>query len=361
MIFEEVKQPFSRKQFNLPRLREGQALIEIEYATVCASDLHTYFGRRESPHPGILGHEILGRVAEVGPGGLTDYYGRQVEEGARVTWSVYAHDHQGEMARRGLPQKSADLFKYGHEPLNGYPILSGGFATHCHLREGTDIFRIPEELDPREAAPLNCTHATIAGALRLAGNLNRKNVLVIGSGMLGLSACAMSRERGASHVWTMDIHSERAEKALSFGAEYALRPGAPITDLKAFPESKGGVDIVIETSGMPDAMEAGLKWLNTGGTAIWVGAVFTQRDLNLNAEWVVRKLLTIKGLHNYIPADLEEAVRFMSEHRLSYPFHSLVGEEFALDDLDQAFAAGNSGKYYRIGIHPTSNIKKSRP
>ncbi len=99
-------------------------------------------------------------------------------------------------------------------------------------------------------------------------------------------------------------------------------------------------------------METGLDLMNIGGTNVWVGAVFSQRDLKLNAERIVRNLITIKGLHNYIPADLDAAVRFMTRHHRQYPFRELVGAEYPLDQLDQAFAAGETGAHYRIGIRP---------
>lgn len=355
MVFEKVNQPFLKQGMSLPDLQAGEVLVRIDYTTICTSDLHTFYGRRGGHCPSILGHEIIGTVLNTGPGGVKDYHGNLLKMGDPVTWSVYAHDHRGEMALKGLPQKSADLYKYGHEKVGNNGPLNGGFATHCQLRVGTDIYKLPEGLSAREAAPLNCTHATIAGAIRLAGNLQQKNVLVIGAGMLGLSACAMAREAGAARVYAMDIQADRLEKALSFGVDASLDGNLTIEGLKEKLSPKGRIDVVIETSGVPSAMEKGIELLNIGGINVWVGAVYSQRDLSINAEKIVRKLLTIKGLHNYIPDDLAEAIRFLKVHHQQYPFEQLVSMEFPLSELHDAFTTANEGSHYRIGIFPGSS------
>jgi D-arabinose 1-dehydrogenase-like Zn-dependent alcohol dehydrogenase len=241
------------------------------------------------------------------------------------------------------------LFKYGHaKAVDLQTTLSGGFASHCLLRSGTSLFKLPPELSAAEAAPLNCTHATIAGALRLAGSVKHRKVLVSGVGMLGLSACAMAKEAGASAVWAIDPLPERQAQARLFGANHTLGPKELATATKA--------DILIETSGMPEAMEQGLLNLSIGGIAVWVGAVFAQRALAINAELVVRNILTIKGLHNYTPQDLAEAIRFLSACRTKYPFHDLVGTRFPLTKLDEAVQVADSGLHYRVGIYPNEKL-----
>lgn len=353
MVFDKVAHPFLSKGIELPVLCDHELLVEVAYSTICSSDLHTFYGRRHAHCPSILGHEIIGKVVDIAGTGVLDYYGKFLEIGDRVTWSVYAHDHNGAMAQKGLPQKSADLFKYGHEKLDEGESLSGGFATHCHLKAGTDIFRLPDHLTTKEATPLNCTHATIAGAIRLAGSLKNKNVLVIGAGMLGLSACAMSKEAGARQVFAMDIWEERLVKSLEFGAEAYFAESLSLESLKEKLTNFGGIDVVIESSGMPNAIEKGIELLNIGGIAIWVGAVFAQRDLAINAEKIVRNILTIKGLHNYAPKDLAEAIRFLSSNRHKYPFEQLVSLEYPLHKLDEAFSAADNKRPYRVGVYPS--------
>jgi putative phosphonate catabolism associated alcohol dehydrogenase len=340
LVFDQENTPFRLEHVSLPNLANGEVLVRTLYTTICTSDLHTFTGRRSGPTPCVLGHEIIGEVADLGSDTVMGHSGEPVNIGDRITWTVYAHDHNGPMARRGFPQKSSNLFKYGHQAMLKEHQLSGGFASHCHLKAGTDLFKIPESLSDQEATPLNCTHATVAGALRLAGDLTGKNVLVVGAGMIGLSACAMSAESGAGEGAVLEINPERAKLAADFGASLIL-DRAPEQQAKQL-ATIGGVDVVIETSGMPEAMEQSVAMLNIGGISVWVGAVFEQRELLINAEYVVRHLLTLKGLHNYIPADLQTAIDFLRKHHTKYPFHNLVAQTYDLKDLDEAFSAAEN-------------------
>jgi putative phosphonate catabolism associated alcohol dehydrogenase len=352
MVFEAVGQPFSQVQMELPELNTDEALIQIDYTTICTSDLHTFYGKRGGACHSILGHEIMGTIVKVPVEGIHDYYGHSLQIGDRVTWSVYAHDKSDPMAKKGIPQKSNDLFKYGHEPMNGQNPLNGGFATHCHLRHGSTLFKLPSNLSQKEAAPLNCTHATMAGAIRLAGDLNGKNVLVNGVGMLGLSACAIAKELGANTVFSMDVDESRLTHSKKFGVSMGLDAVLTASEVLDIVAKEGGIDVVIETSGVPSAIEKSMAILNIGGICVMVGAVYTQRDLAINAEHMVRKLLTLKGLHNYAHDDLRFAIDFLSKNHKKYPFGELVGAEFPLHQLDDAFELAHEGTYYRVGIHP---------
>lgn len=253
------------------------------------------------------------------------------------------------MAKRGIPQKSDKLYKYGHHTFTPDDGLNGGFASHCILKKGTAIFKLPQFLNYKQTAPLNCTHATIAGAIRLAGHLNNKSVMITGTGMLGLSACAMSKEKGAKTVIVMDINNERLKFAANFGADRLIDGKLPADKIKSLiPKEK--IDVIIDTTGIPSVMETGLDMLAIGGIAVWVGAVYSQPATQINAEAIVRNLLTIKGLHNYTPDDLGYAIDFIAKNHSKYPFERLIGDEFPLENLSAAFETANSGKHYRVGI-----------
>lgn len=352
MVFEEINKPFSSHTIALPSPKAGEVLVAVDYSTICTSDLHTFYGRRTSPCPSILGHEIMGKVISVGQGGAHDFSGKKLKKGDRITWSVYAYDRNDPMALKGFPQKSQSLYKYGHQKLNGQDNLNGGFSTHCILQEGTCIYLLPESISDKEAAPLNCSHATMSGALRLAGDVKKKNVAIIGTGMLGLSGCAMACENGANNVTAIDLNKERLINSLKFGVNTTIDAQKKLKEWKSIAKEIGGFDVVIDTSGNPTAIENGISLLNIGGTCVLVGAVYTQRNLSINAENIVRRLLTIKGLHNYIPEDLYLGIRFLLANKNKYPFESLVSHDYQLEKLDDAFKAANLGHSYRVGVRP---------
>lgn len=220
------------------------------------------------------------------------------------------------------------------------------------IKKGTAIYILPDEINNKAAAPINCTHATMAGALRLAGNVKGKDIAIIGVGMLGLSACAMVRENGAKHVIAIDFNTARLQRALEFGADAVIESQKDVDEWQQLPKSLSSFDVVIDTSGNPGAIEKGISLLKIGGICVIVGAVYTQRNISVNAEKIVRNILTIKGLHNYIPEDLYAAIQFIKSCQHKYPFESLVGAEYPLKELDRAFKVADKGDIYRVGVRP---------
>src|SRR5208283_5552622 len=87
-VFRAVGEPLTLERFPIPALAGGEALVRVRCATICGSDLHSWSGRRRSPMPAILGHEMVGEIAGMGPEGARDYRGRPLQLGDRVTWSM---------------------------------------------------------------------------------------------------------------------------------------------------------------------------------------------------------------------------------------------------------------------------------
>jgi alcohol dehydrogenase len=356
MVFESPSRPLEMREFPLPTLAAGEMLVAVGCSTLCGSDLHTFGGRRETPCPTILGHEIIGRLAELPAGDPPlDLSGRPLAVGDRITWSVAASCGNCFYCDHGLPQKCERLFKYGHERIDKRHPLSGGLADHCHLAPGTAVVRVPDELPDEVACPANCATATVAAALRAAGECRDSAVLIQGAGMLGLTAAAMSRRRGAREVIVADPDATRFERADRFGATRTVHlrgDSSELTDVVAAATAGRGVDAALGLSGNPAAVEAGLPLLRTGGHYVLVGAVFPNRDVALPAELVVRRLLRIEGVHNYTPADLLTAVRFLAETHSRYPFAELVAARFSLADAGAAFQHAITTKAPRVAVVP---------
>ncbi len=351
-VFHGPGEPLEVRETAIPELQEGELLVRNEFTTLCRSDLTTFTGKRTEKTPTILGHEIVGRIVEFGPGApRQDIRGTFLSAGNRITWGIYASDPESMLARRGIPQKGTDLFKYGHEQVTESSSLHGGLADYTILRANTPIIKIGEQIPVSVAALVNCSVATVAGALRLAGALRERTVLIPGSGMLGTMACAMSKWKGAARVIAVDIDANRPVQIKQFGAAEIYWIGRESqTTLRKELGKKRKVDVVIELSGAATAMEQSLEVLNIGGTAIWVGATFPQRKVYLDAEQVVRNLWTIKGLHNYNERDLHEAVRFVEEQHANYPFATLVKDHFDLEHAELAFDYALRENPYRVGL-----------
>lgn len=116
-------------------------------------------------------------------------------------------------------------------------------------------------------------------------------------------------------------------------------------------------DAAMDFCGRPEAMEQTLEALAVGGTAVWVGGVCPQCPVSVDGERVVRRLLSVRGLHNYNAADFSAAVSFMERCHGRYPFAALVRDSFPLEEAEAAFRCALERNPYRVGIH----FKTSRP
>jgi putative phosphonate catabolism associated alcohol dehydrogenase len=344
------------RRYPLPHLAEGEVLVRVTCCTLCASDIHTYEGRRSTPCPTVLGHEVIGRVAELPSGAVVgDHEGTPLEIGDRITWSVAASCARCFFCTEALPQKCERLFKYGHERISDRHSLSGGLADYCHLAPGTAIFRVPAALSDAVACPANCATATTAAAMRYAGPCQGRVVLVQGAGTLGLTAAAMAASDGAREIIVCDTLAKRLRRARDFGATRVARvddEGAALCAVVDQASSGRGIDVAIDVSGAPAAMETGIELLRTGGRYVWVGAVFPGRPLSIAAETIVRNLLSIQGVHNYAPKDLRRALDFLRQNHARFPFEELVAETFALEDADAAFDHASRTSALRVAVRP---------
>lgn len=312
----------------IPELGPGEVLVRVRLATVCGSDLHTVAGRRSAACPSVLGHEAVGDVVAAGAGA-------DIQVGQRIIWSVTVVCGVCSRCRTGLSAKCLSVRKVGHEPFDGDWPLSGSYATHLVLPSGTTIGVVPESLSDAVAAPAACATATVMATLEAAGELIGRRVLIVGAGMLGLTAVAACAAAGAD-VQVVDRNADRLALVPDFGGR----------------ESDGGpVDVAIDYTGSSAAVADALERLDIGGTLVLAGSVTPGPALAVDPETVVRHWLTITGVHNYEPRHLHRAVAFLDDTRERYPWECLVTPPVALCDIASALRPPPAGKL-RTAICP---------
>ncbi|MBT4498048.1 MAG: alcohol dehydrogenase catalytic domain-containing protein [Gemmatimonadetes bacterium] len=347
LIFDGPGKPLRPAQIPLPaELASGSLLVEIELATLCGSDLHTISGQRTEPTPAILGHEAVGRIVAGSREGA--------DIGDRITWSIA--DSCGSCpacTEHHLPEKCHSLFKYGHASLEDGSGLNGCYASHILLRSGTHIVRIPDALRDAVVAPVNCALATAVNAVSHLPP-NCRTVLVQGAGLLGIYTCALLCERDVERIFCLDVQETRLARVTAFGG--IPLDGSP----ERYPDSRSqieaaaphGVDAVVEMAGSAGLVPEGVRLLRPGGAYIFVGMVHPGTHLELTGEQIIRKCLTIRGVHNYSPLHLDGAVAFLEETAGRYPYESLVGPPFPLDELEQAVQAARTREHFRVSVRP---------
>lgn len=356
-VYDAPNTPFVMKDYPLRDVHPDEVLVRISMSTICRSDIHSWEGRRPNPCPGILGHEIIGVIDQLGSEMKRDMRGDELAVGDRITWTEYFH--HGESYYRDvhdMPQKSNGVRKYGHDLVEEDPHFLGGFAEYCYVVPGTGILKLPDELSDEEATPLNCGVATMVSVVE-ATEIQMGDVVVIqGLGLLGLYGCAMAKTRGARRVIGLDSVKDRLDAALKFGADIVIdisgKSEDDIVEEVRHLAPPDGADAVIEVCGIPDVITAGLRILRVGGRYTLGGIVTPDADVMLDANMFVKKWITLRGIHNYHPKHLIQALDFVVANRERFPFKDIVDSKFKLDDLNEAFKRASDRTVLRAAVVP---------
>ena len=356
-VYDAPKKPFEIRAFPIRPPRPDEVLVKIRMSTICRSDIHSYLGHRPNPCPGVLGHEIIGSIVALGDKVKRDMRGDSLALGDRITWSEYfipGDSYYTEVL--DLPQKSPGVDKYGHMAVTTEPHHHGGFGEYCYILPRSWILKLPAELTDEEATPINCGVATVVCVTEKAQIEMGDAVVVQGLGLLGLYGCALAKSRGARLVIGLDNVASRRDLAMRFGADHTFDPSA-FSEADLIKKIRGickpeGADAVLELCGYPEVIPSGIQMLRTGGRYVLGGLVNPDAFVRIDANQILRKLITLSGVHNYHPRHLIQALDFVVTNRRRFPFHELVDGKYKLEDVGQAMQDATERKVLRAAIIP---------
>jgi len=255
--------PLVRTTIERRDLRPRDVLIEIRYAGICHSDIHTVRGEwGEVPYPLTVGHEIAGRVAEVGAEVSKHAIGDRVGVGCMVNSCrdcANCRAGQEQYCLKGNTQTYAGVDRDG-------TVTQGGYSTHVVVDEDF-VLRVPESIPYEKAAPLLCAGITTYSPLSHWNAGPGKRVAVVGMGGLGHMAVKIAAAMGAE-VTVLSQTLGKKDDGLAFGAEqyYATK------DAATFEALKNSFDLIVNTVSAPIDMAAYLSLLRLDGTLVSVGA-----------------------------------------------------------------------------------------
>jgi len=277
--------------------------------------------------------------------------------GDRVTWTEYFH-HGPSVYQdiHDMPQKSPGIRKYGHDLVGEDPHFLGGFADYCYILPGTGILKLPDTITDEEATPLNCGAATMISVTEAADIEMGDAVVVQGLGLLGLYGCAIAKARGARLVIGLDSIGQRLAGARRFGADETI--DVATMDDKALVEyvrdlcPPDGADVAIEVCGVASVVPIGIRMLRTGGRYVIGGLVNPGSEFKLDGNEILKKWITLKGIHNYHPRHLVQALDFVMTNRDRFPFADIVEAKFSLEEVNEAFSKAADRSVLRAAIVP---------
>lgn len=304
----------------------GEVQVRIGAGGICGSDLHYYhqggFGTVRLQHPMVLGHEIAGTVAAVGPGVTVPAVGDVVAVNPSVPCG------QCRYCQEGLQNHCLDMRFYGSAMRT--PHVHGGFRELLTCRAG-QAHVLPPGTPATEAAfaePLAvCLHAASQ-----AGPLVGKRVLVSGCGPIGALCVLVARAGGAREVVVTDLLDEPLALALRTGADQAINMAATPDGLARFGAGKGTFDAVFEASGAGPAVAAAIGAARPGATVVQVGIGGADTSVPLNL--LVSKELTLRGTFRF-HEEFAVAVDFIARRRVDV--RPLLSAVLPAADARQAF------------------------
>ena len=314
----ENGKPLAKITKPTPKPTGTEIVVEVTHCGVCHSDLHFWEGfydlgggkrlllsDRGVTLPRAIGHEILGRVAALGP--EVDGAADGVAVGDRRI--VYPWIGCGHCARCRAEQDNM----CGQQRSLGV-LQDGGFASHVvvpHARYLVD----PGDVDPAVAATFGCSGITVLSAIRKAMPLEPDEaVVLVGAGGLGLAAIGMLRALGHRRIVSIDLSEEKRQAALTAGATAVIDGSGPDVPGAIVAAAGGPVMAVLDfVNGSATAAWA-MACLGKGGKMIQVG-VFGG-ELTLSLIGLIFKASAVMGSNTGNPAELREVARMAREGRL---------------------------------------------
>jgi alcohol dehydrogenase (NADP+) len=289
---------------------ERDVQIEILFCGICHSDLHTVRDEWNSVMPTIYpcvpGHEIVGKVTEVGAAVTKVKPGDLVGVGCMVD-----SDHSCPNCQAGVEQFCPDAtFTYNSPDKHGTaPVTYGGYSESIVVDESF-VLRVPTNLDLAGVAPLLCAGITTYSPMRRWGDIQGKKVGVVGLGGLGHMGVKFARAFGA-HVVVFTTSAGKKEDALRLGAHEVVIS----SNAEEMKQHAGTFDFILDTIAAVHDINAYIGMLGLGGNITLVGA--PDKPLQLSAFALLFGRKSISGSLIGGIAETQEMLDFCGEHNIT--------------------------------------------
>lgn len=329
-----------------PRPRAGEVLVKVIACGVCHTDLHVIKGEVAFPRPAVMGHEVSGTVVALGDG--VD----NVAEGDVVVSGFIMPCTECDACMRGRDDLCAKFF--AHNRLNGtlydgesrlrmpdgsfLAMYSMGGLAEYSVVPAAGLTRIPDRLDPENAAVLGCSGLTSYAAVVRQGQVQPgATIAIIGVGGIGSSLIPFAREAGATRIITVDIAQDKLDRALELGATDVVN-SREVDDVVATIRgiAGNGVDVAFEALGSPHTFRQAVDVLADGGRMVAIGIAAGRAEAAIEITPLVRRGYEIVGsFGGRTRTDLPEVARIAADG--GFNVDALVTRRYNLEDADAAY------------------------
>ena len=297
------------ENFRMPDLFPGMVLLRIKRVGICGSDLHYfedgYCGSFIPTRPFILGHELTAEVIAANGDSSS-----LPAIGSRVTVNPARACGFCDYCKSGRTNLCRSTIMLGSGSTD--PPTDGAMAEYISVR-GDQCHLLPDKIDDGFGAMIEPL-AVALHAVKRAGTVSGKRVLVTGGGTIGLLTALTAKSSGAITVAVSDIVPERRKSALDSGVDIVLDPAEKNLNEKVKEISGDGFDIIFEASGASTALRQAFDLVKPGGTIVQIGTLCTE-DIPLPANQVMVKEIQFIGSFRYGNV-FDEAIRLVESGKI---------------------------------------------
>jgi len=315
----------------VPKPKDHEVLVKLEYIGVCGSDLHYYETGAIGPFvvepPFVLGHECAGTVVEVGAAVTNLVVGDRVALEPGTTCGVC------ELCRTGRYNLCPDVIFFATPPIDG--VFQEYVAHHADY-----CFKLPEHVSTMEGALIEPLAVGFHGVFQGDAKIGQK-VVIFGAGCIGLVSMLACKAMGISQIIMVDIIEKRLEKALELGASHVINGSNTdvVAKIKELTDGQGA-DLLLETAGMEITANQAIHGAKKGATIVLIGYSATGK-MNLEVSHALDKEITFKTIFRYrhiYPIAIEAAASG------NIDLKGMVTNVFDLDDIVDAMKQCSENK-----------------
>ena len=361
-VLSEPRGPLVVEEIPIPEPRAGEILVKVAGCGVCHTDLHVIKGEVAFPTPCVLGHEISGTVAALGPGVSGPAVGTRVVSAfimpcgscrfcALGRDDLCAEFFAQNRLRGTLYDGETRLHRKDGTPLWMYSMA--GLAEYAVV-PATDVFELPEGLPLVESAILGCAVFTAYGAARHAASISLGDrVAIVAVGGIGSNLVQVCKAFGAAQIIAVDVRADKLEAARQLGATHSV-DSSQVDPVARVVELTGGegVDVAFEALGRPETFQQAYRMTRDGGQMVAVGIAAGTAAAEVEITRLVRRQIRITGSYGARTRADMPRILALADAGFFRPERVVTGTA-RLEDADGVYAALARGEVLgRIVVTP---------
>jgi S-(hydroxymethyl)glutathione dehydrogenase/alcohol dehydrogenase len=355
LVLNAIGKAFDFEDVDISAPIGREVLVDVRASGLCHTDL-LFATHNIVPTPAVLGHEVSGIVAAVGPEVAQFQIGDHVVGSLAQSCGSCARCLSGRSFQCQHPESTlrrpTEAPRLSRRGVGLFQALGlGGFAERALIHEN-QLALLPKEMPFPQAALLGCGVVTGAGAILNTAVVSAgETVVIFGAGGVGLNAVSGARIAGASRIVVIDIQPKRLEAAKQFGATDVIdsTKTKPVEAVRGL--LPGGADHVFDFVGLKAVAEQGLAMLGIGGGLYLVGVAKPEVSIDLNIFDAIGGQKRVQGV-NFGSTNFKRDIPMYAELYLQGRMNldDLVSKRISLRDVNEGYAALKEGSINRVVV-----------